>query len=460
MAVAEARSQRDELLGAGGEAEVYRVPGHPELAEKRWRNPTLQQSRKLELMLAHPPEGAIAGGHVNLAWPVAAVRSSTGDVVGFRMPAIDLERAVPVFSAYNPHARRDEIPGITWRHLVRGGRNLASVVAALHRSGYVVGDLNESNVLIDRRALVTILDCDSIQVADPATGEVHHCGVARPEFLAPELIGKDLSATTRRESADRFALAVMLFLLLQEGVHPYAGVWRGPGEPPDLTSRMRGRRWPYFIGSRVGLPPRSLRMRGLGLRIRLMFTAAFLLGPLLRSARPSAVAWESALARLEERLRPCGRSPMHLRVGRRRCPWCRRVDAGMSDPWPDAAGKGVRPRPLGTMARWRRQLAASTRSAGRSIRLSAGSWLWLRTSGFRRSAPMTAALIAAWSVAPLEAGAFVAVAFAVLRWRRGSLRASARSLRRWERLARRKVRPAIWWAAAVACAATSAATPY
>ena len=440
MSVTDTRAE-SRLLGSGGEAEVFLAPGRRDLAEKRWRNPTLAQARKLSVMLAHPPEGATFEGHVNLAWPTSDVRSAAGTVVGFRMPAVDLERSLPVFTAYNPDARRERMAGITWRHLVRTSRNLASVVGALHRAGYVVGDLNESNVLVDRRALVTVLDCDSIQVADPATGEVHHCGVARPEFLAPELAGRDLSTTTRRLSSDRFALAVMIFLLLREGVHPYAGIWRGRGEPPDLTARMRGRRFPHVPFTRMSPPPGSLRLSGLGLRFRLLFLRAFVLGPWLKTARPSAAAWEGALARLESRLTECARSTSHIHLRRRTCPWCRRVDRGFPDPFPSVTGHGVDRRPPSRSVVMRRAAARFLRRRTAAAR----RWAWRRSEPFRLALPPIVALCATAVLVPGVFGVAVLLTLLVVRHRTESLRGTARAV--WRFLPRLvdRVRPLYWW---------------
>lgn len=444
MTVTDTRAE-SRLLGSGGEAEVFRVPGRPDLAEKRWRNPTLAQARKLSVMLAHPPEGATFEGHVNLAWPTSEVRGPAGAVVGFRMPAVDLERSLPVFTAYNPDARRQRLAGITWRHLVRTSRNLASVVAALHRAGYVVGDLNESNVLVDRRALVTILDCDSIQVADPGTGEVHHCGVARPEFLAPELSGRDLSSTGRRLSSDRFALAVMVFLLLREGVHPYAGIWRGRGEPPDLSARMRGRRFPHVPLTRVNPPPGSLRLRGLGLRFRLLFIRAFVLGPWLKPARPAASAWESALSRLESRLTECPRSTSHVHLRRRNCPWCRRVDRGFPDPFPSVTGHGVDRRPPSRLSVTRRAAARFLRRRSRAAR----TWLWRRTESLRAAIPPVVALAATALLAPVVFGLGLLATLSVVRQRAGSLSATVGAVWRFVPRLTDRVRPLCWWTLAV-----------
>jgi len=441
MTVTDARAE-SSLLGSGGEAEVFRVPGRSDLAEKRWRNPTLAQARKLSVMLAHPPEGATFEGHVNLAWPTSAVRDAAGVVIGFRMPAVDLERSVPVFTAYNPDARRDRLTGITWRHLVRTSRNLASVVSALHRAGYVVGDLNESNVLVDRRALVTILDCDSIQVANPATGEVHHCGVARPEFLAPELAGRDLSATGRRVHSDRFALAVMVFLLLREGVHPYAGIWRGAGEPPDLTARMRGRRFPHVPLTRMSPPPASLRLRGLGLGFRLLFLRAFLVGPVFKGARPSASTWEAALTRLESRLVECARSPAHVHLRRATCPWCERVDRGFPDPFPSLTGQGVARRTPTRLALQRRAAARAIRNGGGA----AGGWMWRRTAPVRRVAPPVLGLLSTGLLVPAFVGTVLLLTLSVVRQRTGSVIRTAKAV--WGFLPKLvdRVRPAYWLA--------------
>ena len=439
MTVTDSRAE-SLLLGSGGEAEVFKVPGRPDLAEKRWRHPTLAQARKLSVMLDHPPEGATFEGHVNLAWPTSAVRNAAGHLVGFRMPAVDLEKALPVFTAYNPDARRERLAGITWRHLVRTSRNLASVVAALHRAGYVVGDLNESNVLVDRRALVTILDCDSMQVADPATGEVHHCAVARPEFLAPELAGRDLSATPRRLPSDRFALAVMIFLLLREGVHPYAGIWRGRGEPPDLTARMRGRRFPHVPLTRMSPPPGSLRLRGLGLRFRMLFFRAFVLGPAFKSVRPSAPTWESALTRLEARLTECPRSTSHVHLARQRCPWCARADRGFPDPFPSISGQGVERRPPSRSVLRRRALTRNIRRWGRALR----GWAWRRTTPLRRAAPPVLGLLSVTLLAPALVGVLLVLTFSVVRRRTRSFASTARAAWRFLPKLAQRVHPGYW----------------
>ena len=118
----------------------------------------------------------------------------------------------------------------------------------MHATGAVVGDLNESNVLVDASANVALVDCDSFQIIDD-DGVLHACPVGKPEFTPPELHGIELADGQRHPSADVFALSVLVSLLLREGRHPFAGVWTGRGDPPDLAACARRRRLPHPRGA-------------------------------------------------------------------------------------------------------------------------------------------------------------------------------------------------------------------
>ncbi len=344
-------------LGAGGEAEVYAISERPDLAYKRFRSPTAARADKLRVMVANPPEGAGGDrrGTVEMAWPRELVVGGNGTVEGFLMPRIDLTTTVPLFQVYNPASRLQIAPAFTWRYLLRTARNLAAIVDSLHRAGYVVGDINESNLLVDRRALVVLVDCDSMQVRDPTTGVVHHGGVGKPEFTAPELQGVDLSTTDRTPASDVFAVAILVFQLLMEGVHPFAGIWRGGGEPPDIAARIRGGQFPYRRGTQIAPPPRGLDFDVLPPGLRRLAWRTFTTGVRRPGARPAAAEWVEALERADAGLRTCDRSLHHVFGDhQRRCPWCARFDDGLPDPFPGPSGKSGlerRPPPLAVRAR-------------------------------------------------------------------------------------------------------------
>ncbi len=209
-------------LTGGGEADLFEVRHHPDLIAKIYKPKARTPERQQELLvtLRHPPQVLLNGSeHNSLTWPESLL-TDNGSFFGFVMPRLGSSRHSTIYAIFHPQERP---PGVSWRHLVHIARNLASVTAALQQEGYLVVDLNESNVLLNQKALITLVDCDSIQVTDPGNGQVHPCPVGRAHYTSPELKGKNLSTLTRRAEHDDFALAILIFQLLILGRHPYAG---------------------------------------------------------------------------------------------------------------------------------------------------------------------------------------------------------------------------------------------
>lgn len=478
-------------IGAGGEADIYDVAERPGAVCKHYRQPSTERAEKLRLMVEHPPEGTRAGGHVTIAWPQELVLADDASVVGFLMPRIETTAAVPVFQVYNPATRARVAPGFTWRYLLRTARNVAAIVDAVHRAGHVIGDLNESNLLVDRRALVALVDCDSMQVVDRASGRVYRSHVGKPEFLAPELQGRDLSRTDRTEQSDAFALAVMIHQLLLEGVHPHAGVWRGRGEPPDIATRIRkgwvagGRGWtpvdraPHALAARV-LPVDVRRLLRRGLHRR-------------GAKRPAAWEWIAVLDALDGALRTCTRSPHHV-FASRRCPWCARIDRGLPDPFPGPSGRSTLPRrppPLvvraatvsGALLGTVPSALARARVAGVAAAFATAGWVWPAVAPVAAGlvvVPLAYALVtpsrhvaSTWITSAQSLAVNLGLAFgaasAVLEWPLSLRAASAvatvvqgvlvpASLPAWERARGRLARipaPAVWALSAAAVVATT-----
>ncbi|HEX8361967.1 MAG TPA: TonB family protein [Longimicrobium sp.] len=327
-------------LGAGGEARVFALPGDAERVAKIYRHPSPERARKIARMIAHPPLlGPDPEGAVRLAWPQEGVVDEEGRPVGFLMPRAEGPR---IFEFYNPVTRRAQAPLFHYGLLHRAGTNLAAAFAALHARGYLVGDVNESNILVAPEGSVTLVDTDSFQVPDAAG--VFRSGVGRPEFTPPELQGMAFAAVDRTAAHDRFGLGVLLFLLLMEGTHPFAvRVGAGSAEPLPLEGRIRAGMFPY-AGSRPAragcLPPRlALPFGVVHPAVRELFERCFVDGHLDPAARPAAPEWRDALAAAEAELRRCDLNPQH-RFGTHlgECPWCERTRLLRGrDPFPATA---------------------------------------------------------------------------------------------------------------------------
>jgi hypothetical protein len=328
-----------QLLGTGGEARIYSVPNEPELVAKIYHQPDEAYAHKLAAMLANPPhDPAQTQGHASIVWPVELLRSLDvkHQVCGFLMPRVHRMRCV--MDVYHPGTRRKQAPLFHYAYLHRTARNLAAAVGALHAGGYVIGDVNESNVLVSETALVTLVDTDSFQVRDSANGTVYRSPVGKAEFTPPELQGKVFSETDRQPEHDLFGLAVLLFQLLMEGTHPFAGVYTGAGEPPPIEARILAGHFPYGAGR--GAPYRPMPAAPpLGMltpQLRQLFIRCFITGYRNPQARPKAHEWQDALRGAETALQTCGHNSQHL-FGQHlyECPWCKRTQQlGGRDPFP------------------------------------------------------------------------------------------------------------------------------
>ena len=335
--------QRIELfpdleIGSGGQARIYAVPGDPGLVAKVYREPRDEYARKLAVMLANPPsDPSAAQGHASIAWPLDLLLSQDKKprVVGYIMPRA--HASTPILERYNPSLRRRECPLFNYLYLHRVARNLASVFHALHLRDYVIGDVNESNILVTDTAIVTLVDTDSFQVRDREQNSVFRCPVGRPEFTPPELQGKAFHYATRVPENDRFGLAVMIFQLLMEGTHPFAGIYTGNGDPPPYETRIAGGYFPYGAARLMYRPlPAAPPIEILPPALWELFSRCFEAGHATPAARPDAQTWVLALREAEQNLALCAVNEQH-RYGNHlsACPWCaRRERLGGRDPFP------------------------------------------------------------------------------------------------------------------------------
>jgi WD40 repeat protein len=331
-----------EPLRSGGEGAIYEVPHYPNLVAKVYhaQRRTPERIAKLQIMVAHPPVNPTEHlNHPSIAWPTELLRDiATNQLVGFVMPRV--RQMLPLSEVYNPRARRRQLPLFNYRYLVRTARNLCAAVQAVHQAGYVIGDLNESNVLVSDQALVTLVDADSFQVRDPETGVVYRSLVGKPEYTPPELQGYSFADVDRQPEHDAFALAVLIFRLLMEGFHPFDGVYRGRGEPPEMGARIRNGYFPYARG-RTGIEPSPLAppFEMLHPDLQALFVRCFEEGHRNRSVRPRVEDWLAALEGAEDALQQCGQNEQHYYWGHLAgCPWCARQQAlGGRDPFPSRA---------------------------------------------------------------------------------------------------------------------------
>ncbi|MDA0590548.1 MAG: hypothetical protein O3C17_21335 [Planctomycetota bacterium] len=315
------------LLGKGGEANVFDVEGNRDIVAKIYHAaPSREKLEKISWMtrLATPELSKFA------AWPLATIHQrSHVPAIGILMPRV--ENASEIHELYGPAHRRTAFPSADWRFLIRAARNCAAAFATLHSKSVVIGDVNQGNLLVTRDAIIKMIDCDSFQLS--GNGKLFRCTVGVPHFQPPELQTARFDSVIRTPNHDNFGLAVLLFHLLFMGRHPFS-VRPLDREDISIEAAIKHSRFPYgrlAAQYRVAPPPHSLQLTNLNSQLASYFEAAFSSNT-LSGGRPTAAHWAKALALFETSLTKCQADAGHVYFGAvNACPWCNFERSGGPD---------------------------------------------------------------------------------------------------------------------------------
>jgi len=314
---------------SGGAGEIFAIDSKPGFLAKIYHATTsqahlAQYQRKIQWMVDNKPAlpqiPAEYQDIVQLAWPEALILRQSR-FVGFAMQKIAFDRTLELDYLLNRRQAVQEGFDTDYGKLVTVSINLASLINCLHEKRIAIVDLKPMNVKVYKAELyVSILDCDGFHIA---TDEFRsNAPQVTPEYLASEFHDKSVA---HPEAQDRFALATIIFRLLNYGIHPFTGV--APDHKnyaTELAGRIKQGLYPYgrVAHKRVRKVPASVH-EAFPDSLRELFDRAFTSSGY---SRPSAHEWVCALASYASKdsgqMSPCSKG--HLRFSGRPCPTCMR----------------------------------------------------------------------------------------------------------------------------------------
>lgn len=307
-------------IGSGGEGAVYNVIDNDEVVAKIYHPHRLNQAliNKVNAMVLNPPvDDTKTLNHISIAWPTSTIINGHHDTVGYLMPKLTASGSL--YDLIQPQQRQKRHSKLNHRHLYRTARNIALAMKAIHDKNYVIGDINFNNILFSDVALVTMIDCDSMQVIEH-DGTVHYCVVGVPDYTPPELQGADFRSQIRTANHDAFGLAVLIFQLLMQGFHPYTGRAK-PGTPDVEQSHIyciKNQIFPYIDNQLYEPPKVAPHFDALPASIRQLFIRAFT----QIDNRPTPKEWIKVIGSVEERLVKCTNDSHHYHPSDGACVIC------------------------------------------------------------------------------------------------------------------------------------------
>lgn len=305
-------------IGRGGEGAVYEISSASgQVAKVYQRAPDQKKQAKLKFMASTADAKLLS----YVAWPQDTLHQTRGGpVVGFLMPRVN--RSAPVHMVYSPAHRKQDYPKAAWDFLLYVARNIAASFETIHVHGHVIGDVNQSGVMVSHDTKVVLIDADSFQIT--AKGVTYLCEVGVPHFTPPEL-QRQTAEVARTKNHDNFGLALLIFHVLFGGRHPFSGRPLRNGVGDVLEADIREFRYAYARDSKSrGLepPPNAIPVSILPESMESMFHLAFTERG-ASGGRPTALQWLSALDHLRGLLRKCSASSMHMYPNHlAKCPWC------------------------------------------------------------------------------------------------------------------------------------------
>lgn len=300
----------------GGEGAVFDVVGRPDLVAKLYiKRQSKERCDKLRAManLSSPDLVKIA------AWPTSTLSNGNPAVVeGFLMPRITADYK-EIHHLSSMVQRKKDFPEADWGFVLHTARNCAIAFESIHAHGHVVADVSQRNLMVSKKGIVALVDCDSFQVKEG--NRIFRCGVGTLEYTPPELHGRKFTEVDRDANHDLFGLAVIVFQLLMMGRHPFAGVPQGNADI-GIVEAIQGGLYAYARNpTKLKPPPHVPPLAMLDTPTRDLFERAF-----GSRQRPTAAEWRRVLDALMKGLQRCKNDPKHsYPAAAGSCPWCQLI---------------------------------------------------------------------------------------------------------------------------------------
>ena len=310
----------------GGAGSIWEIKNQQNFVAKIYHEniDTAGYEAKVDAMLLSRPNALDAKNTFErfpaYTWPITKLTESN-KFVGYVMPKLDFSKCVSLERFLNKKSRLvDNLSDFVGnRHLI--AHNLASAIDSIHAAEHLVVDLKPQNLIVERKKyLISVLDTDGFAIA--SSGRVTYPAKQfTPEYIAPEFINKLPHQVTIQQ--DYFALAVIIFRLFNNGIHPFqAGMKRSNKTINEMVKRKY---YAYGLTGDKGLiPSRFSEHQAWPKDLREAFDQAF-----KSKRRPSGADWTSILGQFNPstsvRAKTCSMNVNHVRLDNR-CPQCELIE--------------------------------------------------------------------------------------------------------------------------------------
>ncbi len=233
-------------IAGGGEGDVYEIEGNNAVVAKIYnqKSKTADRKKKLEAILQKRFDFKEVYSK-RIALPLDILNDQNGDFAGYVMPRVKGKALKLAF--FSKKRLQTNYPNLTRADLGHFCLSFLDQVDYLHRHNILIGDINPLNVMVDEGDPTKswLIDCDSFQVDDLP------CPVGTDIFTPPNLQGVNFASHLRTKEDEYFSVAIMLFMILMVGKHPYSKI---DGASPAENIKTMDFPYPKHYGSMKDVP--------------------------------------------------------------------------------------------------------------------------------------------------------------------------------------------------------------
>jgi serine/threonine protein kinase len=213
-----------DQIGRGATAKVFNFTNNSQqYAAKIYKNPENIDWDKITQMTeySYDPSFSFTKKH---AWPIGIIQEN-GTNVGFAMPLFDTENFLSLDHFYDNILKSSvkDKDLLTLPNLGLLCKNLANVMAEFHKHKIFLIDVKPQNIAVNlENNEVILLDCDGFSI--PSINGLRFPGnFVSIDYIAPEVTLNKIPPNKLGKKQDLYALAVLIFQILNSGIHPFSG---------------------------------------------------------------------------------------------------------------------------------------------------------------------------------------------------------------------------------------------
>lgn len=200
----------------------------------------LKLSKKLATMIEQRPSFSHKSEMNSscLLWPSDMIFDDEGHYRGYSFDRIDLQDFIPLSLMIAPASVFDN----NYKKRILTAYHFAALMSNLHQHAIYLINLDPARILINKHDLrPLIVDCDRLSIAGRNTIRypANECNWL---YCTPEAVKQSKPAYKLGMSQDNYAIAVLVFQLLNQGLHPYQAwpkpVYRASGRLKKLIENQ------------------------------------------------------------------------------------------------------------------------------------------------------------------------------------------------------------------------------